>query len=77
MMYQVAQIFKLSNVVLYFLPRENYDLLADMIMDALNYLLMFLMTDILFYQVIFKMREIKILQFSNIKTFSEFKPPLA
>jgi len=42
-------------------------------MDVLNYLIMFIMTDYYFYKVIFKMREIKIMQFSEIKTFSEFR----
>ena len=59
MLYTIAQVFKLSNVYLFLIPSDRFA--ADLVMDAVNYMGTFIMTDIIFYQVIFKMREIKIL----------------
>ena len=59
--------------VIYYTNYQYFPDFCDCLVRLVNYALVFWLTDILFYKLIFKMREINLLQCQSIESFEMFK----
>ena len=68
---------KLFFIAIYYLrtihDEAEYSDFWDCFIKGVNYILIFWLTDILFYKLIFKMKEIRLLQCQSIESYGLFK----